>query len=125
MDLHQRQQFDFLLSAVIERFVERIEQRNQGPNIALQRLRENTEGEGIWLSEFVAAVFSDFLLDNVDGACFVLRALPTRPAAAVEGENVERTLVSLAQKVFAELLRQKTEGLLEQRIGYQPIIPGK
>jgi hypothetical protein len=124
MDLYQRQQFDFILSVLVERFVERIEQRNEDAETALKRLREEPEGDSIWLSEFVAAAFSDFLLDNLDGACFVLRALPARRAVALETGTVERALISLAQKVFAELLKQKTEESLEQRIGYQPVSPG-
>lgn len=125
MDLYERQQFDFFLKAAVERFVERLEQRAQGPDRALERLREAPESDGVWLGGFVDALFSDFLLDNPDGACFVLRSLAKRPAAAPTGRSVEEMVGSLARNAFAELLKQKTEEALEQRIGYQPVRTGE
>ena len=38
MELYERQQFDFLLQTSVERYVERIEQRNEGATNALERL---------------------------------------------------------------------------------------
>jgi len=64
MDLHEKQQFDFLLNTAVERYVERLEQRNGGVTVALSRLRQDPEAEGIWLSRFTQAVFEDSLLDN-------------------------------------------------------------
>ena len=125
MDAYQRQQFDFFLNTAVERFVERIEQRNEGAEIALERLRQSPNGEGIWISEFVDAVFSDFLLDNADGACFILRALAARTAVVPAGQNVEAMLKSMARGVFTPLLKQKTEEALEQRISYQPVRSGE
>jgi hypothetical protein len=119
MNLHEQQQFDFLLATAVERYVERLEQRNEGAENALRRLREDPEGEGIWLGRFTEAIFQDFLLDNPAGCCFVLTALARRPAAFVKGGTVAEVLSQLAKAAFAELLRRKTEEVLEQHVGYQ------
>ena len=121
MDLHERQQFDLLLQLSVERFVERLEQRNEGVENALTRLRANPEGEFIWLTQFAEAVFQDFLLNTPDGAAFVLRALPRRRIASPPSGTVESMLQSMAISAFAELLRQKTDEELERRIAYQAV----
>lgn len=121
MDVHARQQFDFLLNAAIERFVERCEQRCGGPVPALSRLREDPNHEGVWIDEFVSALFADFLLDNPAGAAFVLQALERRPlpvvtrAASSIGEWMQR----VAEQAFAQVLARKTEEALEQRLAFQ------
>jgi hypothetical protein len=115
MDLHEKQQFDFLLNTAVERYVERLEQRNGGVEIALERLRRDAEGEGVWLRRFTQAIFDDFLLGNAGGACFVLQALAKRTVPGVASGKVETTLDTLAKHAFADLLKQKTEEALEQR----------
>lgn len=122
MQLHERQQFDFFFNAAIERFVDRVEQRCGGPVPALARLRDDANAEGVWLDEFVQALFTDFLLDNAAGAAFVLQALGRRPApplVAVDAETVEQHLARLARAVFAAVLRLKSEEALEQRQAFQ------
>lgn len=126
MDPHQRQQFDFLLQTATERFVARLEERFRGAEPALARLRESPEGEGVWLGRFVDAIFQDFLLDTVDGGCFVLRSLPGRSIeplreALADAGTVERGVAVLARGLFADLLRQKAVEALEQHSGYQPV----
>lgn len=121
MDLHEKQQFDFLLNTAVERYVERLEQRNGGVDVALDRLRQDPECEGVWLTRFTQAVFEDFLLSNVEGACFVLKALAKRPVEAVAPGKVEASLIAMAQRVFAVLLRHKTEEALEQRSSVQAV----
>jgi hypothetical protein len=118
MDAYERQQFDFLLTTAVERYVERLEQRNEGPLHALARLRVDPEHPNVRLSEFVRAVFTDFLLDTPDGACFVLRALPRRQLPAPAPGLIADMLQSLARAAFADLLRQKAEELLEQHVQY-------
>lgn len=123
MDLYKRQQFDFLLMTAGERFVERITQRNEGAENALNRLRTNPQGDGIWLDEFVQALFQDFLLDNVAGAAFILEALHKRkisvPVSDESGpRQVEGLVVELAQRAFADLLQSKVEEALEQASMY-------
>lgn len=122
MDLHQRQQFDLLLQTAVERFAERLEQRNGGSLPALARLRAEPEGEGVWLGEFTRAVFADFLLDNAAGACFVLQALVKRQAPPSRGGTIESVLLDMALVAFSNLLRLRTEEALEQRAGYQPVL---
>lgn len=120
MDLHERQQFDFLLQTAAERLVARLEERHRGPEPALPRLREDP-GE---VAPFVDAVFADFLLDNADGACLVLRAVARQPAGPIDtepGATVEAVLVLTAKRLFAGLLTLKAEELLEQHSGYQSV----
>jgi hypothetical protein len=122
MELHERQQFDFLLHTAVERYVERLEQRNEGATNALARLRENPEAEGVWLSEFVEAIFDDFLLNNSAGAAFVMHALASRKAPELSskpGQTVEQFAVVCARAVFAVLFRQKTEEVLEQHASFE------
>jgi hypothetical protein len=122
MALHERQQFDFLLQTAVERFVERIEQRFRGAEAALENLRRNPNGEGVWLNEFTGAVFEDFLLNNIEGACFVLRSLPQRKVELFpQTVSVEQHLVSLSQNLFSDLLLSKSLEALEQHVGYQAV----
>lgn len=124
MNLHERQQFDFLLYTATERFVERLEQRNGGADEALKNLRQNADGADVWLSEFAGAIFTDFLLDNVEGACFVLQSLAKRTVTPPAQGNIEAMLIAMAKKAFATLLAQKTEESLEQRASYQAVNGG-
>lgn len=126
MDLYQRQQFDFLLHTATERFVARLEERHRGAEAALAALTAAPDGEGVWRGDFVDAIFQDFLLDNADGAAFVLRSLPARSLAAhrsaIAGAGtVEGLLVALAKALFAELLLAKAVEALEQHAGYQAV----
>lgn len=119
MDLYQKQQFGFLLQTATERFAARLEERFRGADQALKLLQENPEADGVWLTDFTAAVFEDFLLNNIAGACFVLQALAARPMRPQEGGAVETVLVTLAKQLFAELLLQKSIESLEQHSSYQ------
>ncbi|MCS6865893.1 MAG: hypothetical protein RMJ56_05095 [Gemmataceae bacterium] len=118
VELHERQQFDFLLTTAVERFVERLEQRNQGAANALARLRENPDSDTVRLTEFVTAVMADFLLDNPDGACFVLRAVPRRRVEPPAVGTVAEIVQAMATAVFADLLKQKALERLEQHATY-------
>jgi hypothetical protein len=118
MELYERQQFDFLLMTAVERFCERIIQRNAGAANALARLQADANSEGIWLDDFVGAIFQDFLLDNVGGACFVLRALSQRSLNAPTSGKIGPMLITMARRAFADLLRAKTEEALEQASTY-------
>ncbi|MCU0646817.1 MAG: hypothetical protein MUF00_02370 [Gemmatimonadaceae bacterium] len=124
MELHQRQQFDLLLSMAVDRFAERLEQRNEGAERAQARLAADPEGEGIWLTEFTQAVFRDALLDNADGAAWVLAALAARPFPAAlltrlgTAARVGDAASVLAQGAFAALLRDRTDEELTRRATY-------
>lgn len=124
MELYQRQQFDFLLQSAVERYVERLEQRNEGPTKALALLRADREGEGIWMTEFVDALFTDFLLENAAGACFLMQALASRTVPALSsspGQTTEQFLVASARAVFAQFFFQKTEECLEQHASFEAV----
>ena len=125
MDLYQRQQFDMLLQMATERFVAKLEERHRGAEQALAQLASDTKGG--WVAQFVEAVFEDFLLNSVDGACFVLRSLPRRrPIEPHRGQiaaagTVEELTLVLAKSLFSELLLRKTVESLEQHVRYQPV----
>jgi hypothetical protein len=119
MEAYQRQQFDFLLLIAVERFVERIVRRNDGPANALTRLLADPQGDGVWLDEFTLAVFRDFLLDNPAGACFVLQALPKRHVPPPEPATIEHMLQQMALRSFADLLGAKAAESLEKQSGYR------
>ena len=118
MNLYERQQFDFLLITAVERYVERLIQRNEGAENALARLRTDPQSDTIQLNVFVNAVFQDFLLANTAGACFVLQSLETQTLPAPAPGKVETMLIHMAKTAFAKLLLQKTDEFLEQETMY-------
>jgi hypothetical protein len=115
----ERQQFDLLLTDGVGRLAERATYRCGGHEAALQRLREDPEGEGVWLHEFTRNLMTEMLLDDVAGACFVLQALARRrvTTAVPAGAPVADVLAALATDALAELLRAKTIESLEQPSG--------
>ena len=120
MDAHLRQQFDVMLAMAVDRFAERLEQHNEGTGPAIERLRDDPEAPTVRLSEFVEAVFRDALLDNPDGALFVLGALARRPQPALTGDarTIGDHVQQLARAVFRELLRDRTDEELSRRLDY-------
>jgi len=116
MELYKRQQFEFLLVTAVDRYVDRLIQRNQGAETALAKLREAPQGDGIWLDQFVDALFEDFLLNNIGGACFVLQALAKQVVAAPPSGQIETVLIAMARDAFSDILRRKTEEVLEQQL---------
>ncbi|MAT70217.1 MAG: hypothetical protein CMJ58_11925 [Planctomycetaceae bacterium] len=121
MDLHEQQQFGYLLATAVERYVARLEERHRGADGALAHLKDDTSDSARELAEFTGAFFDDFLLANVDGACFVLRALPRRKIDAQPAGPIDETLIGMAKALFAELLAAKTVEALQQHSGYQSI----
>ncbi|HEY8416266.1 MAG TPA: hypothetical protein VIK99_10910 [Thermaerobacter sp.] len=122
MEPHERQYVDMLLAMAVDRFSERIIQRNGGVAPALQRLRADPHGEGIWLGRFVEAFFRDCLLDTPGGACLVLQALADRRWDDEEdlpiGASVGEILQYMARRVFENLLQTKTEEVLERGLAF-------
>ncbi|MDP2712124.1 MAG: hypothetical protein Q8O56_12985 [Solirubrobacteraceae bacterium] len=107
MDLHQQQQFELLLAQAAESFIERIVQRCAGQENALRALRDDRNADGVWLDDFVDAVFADWCLDNAEGAAFVLCALQRRPLTIDASGTVGELLVHAAKSAFGELLHGK------------------
>jgi hypothetical protein len=118
MEPYLRQQFDMLLLTAADRFCERIAARCEGQDRALRRLRADPDGEGVWLSDFVDALFAEFCLDNAAGAAFVLQATQKRTTSVVAEGNVAGILVQLAKSVFAGLLAAKTAEALDRAERY-------
>lgn len=135
MQLFEQQQFEFLMQTAVERFVERSEQRFQGAATALERWKQQPQQLADWLGGFCDAIFEDFLLNNADGACFVLRAMAQHqlqvsgsdPAdkcqapAIGEHATVEGHLIELAKALFRRLLYRKTLETLELHSSYQAV----
>lgn len=122
MERHEQQYVNLLFTMAVERFSERIIQRNEGALNALDRLRTNPQGEGVWLSKFVDAFFRDALLDNPAGACLILQALANQrlndTSRILEHATVGEMLQEMAKQTFASLLQQKTEEALEQTLAF-------
>jgi hypothetical protein len=122
MDPHEQQYFNLLLAMAVERFSERIIQRNEGAQNALNRLRTNPQGDGVWLNEFVDAFFRDALLDNTAGSCLILQALASQrlndTSHILERFTVGEVLQEMAKQTFATLLQHKTEEALEQTLAF-------
>lgn len=117
MELYQKQQFDFLLMTSAERFAERIVQRCEGQDTALAKIKADRNAEGVWLEQFVEAIFEDFLLNNTGGATFILSALERRNIEISANGKIEQVLQTMAKQAFADLLHIKTIESLEQSIG--------
>ncbi len=128
MALHERQQFDFLLWTATERFSERVQQHLQGPERALAALSDATQYAKAGVTEFVDAIFADFLLDNIEGACFVLQSVGKRKwpteVSLTTSVSVEQGLIQVAKYLFQQLLISKTIEYLEQFSSYQPMHEG-
>ena len=115
MELYKRQQFEFFLVTAVDRYMDRLIQRNQGADNALRKLRQDPQGDGVWLDQFVDALFEDFLLNNIGGACFILQALAKQSISAPPSGNIEAVLIAMARDAFGDILRRKTEEVLEQQ----------
>ncbi len=125
MDLYERQQFDFLLQSAVNRFAERLEERMRGAAAAYQQLASDAGNTDT--NEFTEAIFQDFLLDNIDGACFVLRAIPQKRIGRqlIDSETtLQNCLLQIAKQQFAQLLKSKTVEALEQHASYQTSTSG-
>ena len=118
MDVYERRLFELTLAAAIERFRERIVQRNAGMDGALARLTADADADGIWLHAFVRQFLADELLDNPAGAAFVLQALERRSVSSVPAGKIGDVLVQLATEALADLVRAKTIESLEQGVAY-------
>lgn len=117
MEYYRRQQFDSMLAISAESFVERIVQRCGGGENALNRLREDPQGDGIWLDEYVDAVFEEWLLNEASGSVFVLESLQKRPFPAVDQSGtVGEVMVRTAKRVYADLLRDRVVEVLGRQL---------
>lgn len=115
MELFLRQQFELLLQEATGNFTERIVHRCGGPEVALERLTTDPEGDGVFRGEFVKAFFEDNLLENAAGHAFVLEALERRTVPADPGGPVAEVLARLARAAFADVLTTMTAQLIQRQ----------
>ena len=124
MDLHEQQQFDFLLQTAVERLALRLTEQCRGAEPALERLGPSEDEPAEPVLQFVDALFADFLLDNAAGACFILQGMASAPVPLPwqeEPATVEQHLVALAKAALARLLHRKVRERLAQMSMYQGI----
>lgn len=119
MELYLRQQFELLLQEATGNFTERIVHRCGGEEVALERLKNDPESEGVWVSEFVNNFFDEHLLTGTGGACFVLEALEKRSLPADEGGAVSEVLPRLARAAFADVLTSQSAQLIQRQLVYK------
>lgn len=118
MELFLRQQFDLLLMEATGNFVERIVHRCGGEQEALDRLKADPDGDGVWISEFVSAFFEENLLQGTGGSAFVLEALEKRSLPADEGGPVPDVLQRLARAAFTDVLAGQAGQLIQRNLVY-------
>lgn len=122
MELFEKRLFEEVLNMAVSRFSERIVQRCQGTESALQLLKTNSEADGVWLKQFVENFFLDNLLNDCGGASFILQSLERRKltAEALQGMSgsVGEVMQLMARHVFADLVKAKTIESLEQSLAY-------
>lgn len=119
MELYQRQHAERLLALATEAFVERALHRCAGPQQALDLLRDDPDVEGLWVRQFVSAFLTDELLDNADGAAFLLAAFPRRQVTVAVTGTVADVLVAAASQVLADLVVAKAEQALQQALVWE------
>jgi hypothetical protein len=115
MELFLRQQFELLLQEATGNFTERVVHRCGGPDAALDRLRTDPDGEGVFRADFVRSFFEENLLDNAAGYCFVLEALERRTLPSDPGGPALEVLSRLALAAFADVLTTMTVQLIQRQ----------
>ena len=118
MEDFARQHFDLLLQESADNLADRAVHRCGGEAQALAQLRDDPEGEGVWLADFVGATFAEHLLDNPAGACFVLEALARRLLPADDGGPVPEVLQRLARAAFGEVVAGQAAQVLQRRMAF-------
>lgn len=135
MNDHERMHIDGLVHDACDLLCETAIQRCGGPRNALSQLRDDPEGEGVWLSRFVGMFLAEHALDNEAGACAILEALARRPmpeiatpgpseapsdaASEVRRPTIGETLQRASSTAFRDLVRLKADEALERASVYE------
>lgn len=119
MNDHERMHIDNLVHEAVDLLCETSIQRCAGPGNALRQLREDPNGEGVWLDRFVRMFLGEHALDNEAGACAILEAFARRPMPQVDETTVGATLKRSAALVFSELVRAKADEALERACTFE------
>ncbi len=112
MEMYARQHFDAILRDAAANFAQRCVYRAGGPAQAAAVLAEDPTA--LEVDAFVAAFFSDNLLDDTAGACFVLEALERRTLPADPGGQVSDVLARQARAALRDVLLATTGQVLQQ-----------
>ena len=113
MDDHERLYIDSLIHEACDLVCQTAIQRLAGPTNVLRRLREDPNGDGIWLDRFVKMFLAERALSGAAGSCAILQALSTRPMPAADGSTIGELLDASASMAFADLVRIKADEALE------------
>ena len=119
MNDHERMYIDGLIHEACDLLCETAIQRCAGPRRALARLRDDPDGDGIWLDRFVSMFLAEHALDNEAGACAILEALSRRPMPETRGSTIGEALQEAAALAFRELVRLKADEALERASVYE------
>ena len=110
----ERVHIDALIHEACDLLCETSIQRCAGPTNALRQLREDPNGQGVWLDKFTTMFLTEHALLTDAGACVILEALASRPMPAVEGETIGQVLRRAAHAAFTESVRSKMDEALER-----------
>lgn len=113
MELFIRGYFDTLLREAAASFAERCVHRAGGIQPAIAALAH--EPQALGLTQFTDAFFTENLLDDITGSCFVLQSLERRTAPADPGGDIPEVLSRLARSAFADVLVVATSQVLQQQ----------
>lgn len=113
MNDHERVHIDSLIREACDLLCQTSIQRCGGPTNALQRLRTDPDGDGVWLDRFVTMFLGEHALDTVAGACTMLEAHERRPMPEVRADTVGETLRLAGRATFADMVRRKADEALE------------
>lgn len=131
MNDHERMHIDGLVHEACDLLCETAIQRCGGPRNALSQLRDDPDGEGVWLDRFVAMFLGEHALDNEAGACAILEALARRPMPEVSAPGpssapsgtrpptIGEVLKEASSAAFRDLVRLKADEALERASVYE------
>lgn len=118
MDDYQRIHIDNLVHEATDLLCETSIARCGGPTRALEALRSNADGDGIWLDRFVSMFLGEHALDGVSGAAVIVEAFEKRPASqawsVAEAKTVGAQLTAVARELFGDRVKAKCDEALEQ-----------
>jgi hypothetical protein len=116
---HERMHIDGLIHEACDLLCETSIHRCGGPRNALARLRNDPDGEGVWLDRFVKMFLAEHALNSEAGACAILEALARRPMPEAGGATIGEVILQASSNAFRELVRSKADEALERASIYE------
>lgn len=115
MNDHERVHIDGLVHEACDLLCETAIARCAGPTNALRVLRDDPNGDGVWLDRFTVMFLGEHALDTTPGACAILECFERRPMPAMgAGGTVAGGLQEASRAVFADMVRRKADEALER-----------